>query len=131
MADCREQVCPERIGKGGGWTMSLHISIGFLMAFKLASISFISGHLDGEAVDVIDVENVLGRVAKEEGAANEKKHSTKAAQKRRNLVFVETTSISAKEIFWSYLVSAKIRRFNQTSKGPVKTLIPFICSCIA
>ena len=74
------------------------------MAFQLISIGFISGHLDGEAIDFIDVENVLGGVAEEEGAANEKKHSAEADQKRRNLIFVETTSFSAKEIFWSYLV---------------------------
>ena len=101
-------------------------STGYLMAFQLISIGFISGHLNSEAIDFIDVENVLGGVAEEEGAANEKKHSAEAenseknmwkytrynekkhsaeaAQKRRNLIFVETTSFSAKEIFWSYLV---------------------------
>ena len=82
-------------------------STGFLMAFQLISIGFISGHLNSEAIDFIDVENVLGCVAEEEGAANEKKHSAEADQKRRNLIFVETTSFSAKEIFWSYLVRSR------------------------
>ena len=53
------------------------------MAFKLVSIGFISGHLDGEAIDFIDVENVLGGVAEEEGAANEKKDGAEAENSRK------------------------------------------------
>ena len=37
-------------------------------------------HLNGKAVEFVDVENVLGCVANQESAANEKKHSTKAAK---------------------------------------------------
>ena len=43
MADRREQVRPDRIGKRDGRTMSLHISTGFLMAFKLVSNGFSIG----------------------------------------------------------------------------------------
>ena len=115
MADCGEQGCPDRIGKGSGRTMSLQISIGLnLFGFSIGFNRSIAAHLNGEAVDLIDVENVLGRVADQEGAADEKKHSAKAAQKRRNLILVRTTSFSVRGIFWSYLVSANIRSYKNT-----------------
>ena len=60
-------------------------STGYLMAFQLISIGFISGHLNSEAIDFIDVENVLGGVAEEEGAANEKKHSAEAENSEKNM----------------------------------------------
>ena len=58
-------------------------STGYLMAFQLISICFIFGHLNSEAIDFIDVENVLGGVANQESAANEKKYSAKAVNKSR------------------------------------------------
>ena len=65
------------------------------MAFQLISIGFISGHLDGEAIDFIDVENVLGGVAEEEGAANEKKHSAEAENSEKKYVEIDTLEIYA------------------------------------
>ena len=65
MADCCEQGGPDRIWKGSGWTMSLQTQLSQLAYF----------HLNGETVEFVDVENVLGCVANQESAANEKKHS--------------------------------------------------------
>ena len=41
-------------------------------------------HLNGQPVEIVDVENVLGCVADQESAANEKKYSAKAVNKSRN-----------------------------------------------
>ena len=40
-------------------------------------------YLNGQPVEIVDVENVLGRVANQESAANEKKYSAKAVNKSR------------------------------------------------
>ena len=65
MADRSEQGGPDRIWKGSGWTMSLQTQLSQLAYF----------HLNGKAVEFVDVENIFWCVANQESAANEKKHS--------------------------------------------------------
>ena len=38
-------------------------------------------HLDSQAVEIVDVEDVLGSVAHQEGAADQEKHSSEAVKK--------------------------------------------------
>ena len=57
-------------------------------------------HLNGQPVEIVDVENVLGGVADQKSDANEKKYSAKAVNEYRNQhLLAETVSFFLKETF--------------------------------